>query len=323
MTTAVFIDGEYGTTGLQIKSRLFSRSDVTLVSLPESKRKCTRARSEILNDVDIVILCLPDDGARDAVAMIQSPGVRIIDASSAHRICDKWTYGFPEYNRKQAEKIANARYVTNPGCYAVAAVSMLYPLIISHILPHNFPATIHAISGYSGGGKQLITEFEDKSSPNYTNDIFRIYSLNLEHKHISEIQAFSGLSMPPIFVPSVGRFRQGMIVQVPLFLGAIAGKPRIDLIIDKLQEHYKNRPFISVNECSKHRNISTMNPEICNGTNEIKIFVCSNEHKNQAVLFGILDNLGKGASGQALQNLNLMLGLDESYGLNHKKVHSY
>jgi N-acetyl-gamma-glutamyl-phosphate reductase len=323
MATAVFIDGEYGTTGLQIKSRLLSRSDIKLASLSENKRKCKRARSEILNDVDIVILCLPDDGARDAVAMIQSPSVRIIDASSAHRICDEWIYGFPEYNLKQSEKIANARRVTNPGCYAVAAVSMLYPLIISHILPHNFPATIHAVSGYSGGGKKLITEFEDKSSPNYTNDTFRIYSLDLEHKHISEIQAFSGLSMPPIFVPSVGRFRQGMIVQVPLFLEAIAGKPSIDLIVGKLEEHYKNRRFISVNASSENKNISAMNPEICNGTNEIKIFVAANKDKNQVVLFGILDNLGKGASGQALQNLNLMLGLDESYSLNHTKIHSY
>jgi N-acetyl-gamma-glutamyl-phosphate reductase len=315
MPPRVFIDGEVGTTGLQIQARLANRTDVSLISLPETERKDIGRRRDVMNSVDMVILCLPDDAAREAVTLIESPDVQVIDASSAHRIAEGWVYGMPEYNADQADKIANAKRVTNPGCYAVTAVSIIHPLISAGILSADFPVTINAISGYSGGGKKMIESFEDENSPNFTTDPFRVYGLSLEHKHTEEIRYWSGLANRPLFVPSVGRFRQGMIVQVPLQLWAIPGEPKPEDIYNILSNHYADSHFISVADLSETANMTGLEPEGLNDSNELRIFVFGNESNRQAVVMGLIDNLGKGASAQAVQNMNLMLGREPSTGL--------
>ena len=215
MTATVFIDGEAGTTGLQILDRHGERTDIELLYLGDDRRKDLDARKEALNGADISILCLPDDAAREAVTLVDNNAVRIIDASTAHRTADGWVYGFPEYDASQADQIKSATRVTNPGCYAVASVSILHPLVNAGLLPADYPVTLNAVSGYSGGGKSLIANFEDDSVANYTDSIFYLYGLGLEHKHTEEIRALSSLENRPLFVPSVGRFSQGMIVSLP------------------------------------------------------------------------------------------------------------
>lgn len=315
MTPSVFIDGEVGTTGLQIRARLKERRDVTLVSLPEAERKDTARRKEIMNAADLVILCLPDDASREAVTLIDNPRTRVIDASSAHRVADGWVYGMPEYGPGQRAAIAAAKRVTNPGCYAITAVSVLHPLVAAGILPADFPVTINAVSGYSGGGKKLIASFEDRAVPDYTETPFRVYALGLEHKHIEEIRKWSGLEHRPLFVPSVGRFRQGMIVQVPLQLWALPGTVTPETVHATLADHYAEQRFVRVAGLEETAAMSRLEPEAVNGTNELRLFVFGNTKHGQAVVAGLIDNLGKGASGQAVQNLNLMLGLDEGAGL--------
>lgn len=315
MAFSVFIDGEVGTTGLQIRARLADRDDVTLISLPESERKDLERRREILNSADIVILCLPDDASREAVGLIENPAVRVIDASNAHRVAEGWVYGMPEYDAGQAAKIAAAKHVTNPGCYAITAVSMLHPLVAAGVLPTDFPVTINAISGYSGGGKKMIASFEDTASAGYTEAPFRVYGLTLEHKHTEEIRKWSGLENCPLFVPSVGRFRQGMIVQVPLQLWALPGSPSRKRVQATLADHYAGSRFVSIAGLEESSAMAGLEPEGLNGTNELRLHVCGNEARGQAVIMGLIDNLGKGASGQAVQNMNLMLGLDETAGL--------
>ena len=206
MTAQIFIDGEHGTTGLQIRTRLEGRGDVQLMSLAQKDRRNVNIRREMLNDADLVILCLPDDAARDAVAMIENPKVKVIDASTAHRVADGWIYGMPEYDDEQREKIAVATRVSNPGCYAIAAIGLMHPLVERGILSADFPATINAISGYSGGGKSMIAEFENSKEETYTEVPFRVYGMKLEHKHVPEIEKWSGLTQRPLFVPSVGRY---------------------------------------------------------------------------------------------------------------------
>ena len=315
MTTGVFIDGEAGTTGLQIRQRLAGRPEFELLSLPDEARKDGVRRAEMLNRAEVVILCLPDDAAREAVAMIENPGTRVIDASTAHRASDDWVYGFPEYDAAQPARIAAATRVTNPGCYAVASVAMVHPLVSAGLLPADWPLTINAVSGYSGGGKALIASFEDATAPDPTDAAFQVYGLGLAHKHVPEIQRRGGLANRPLFVPSVGRYRQGMIVQIPLQLWALPRAPSPGDIHAALAAHYQGRSFVGVAGPDESAGLERLDPEALNGTNALRLHVFGNRDYGQAVLAGVLDNLGKGAAGQAVQNLNLMCGLDESAGL--------
>lgn len=315
MTAKIFIDGEAGTTGLQIRSRLEGRGDLDFLRLGEAERKDAARRRDMLNEADIVILCLPDDAARDAVAMIDNPAVRVIDASSAHRIADGWVYGFPEYETGQAEKIAAAKRVSNPGCYALTSVAILHPLVAARVVPADYPVTINAISGYSGGGKKMIAEFEDRQVDGFSDDPFRLYGLALKHKHVPEICKWSGLRHAPLFVPSVGRFRQGMIVQVPLQLWSLPGKPDAQAVHRALADHYAGQRFVRVLSLDETAAMSGLEPRGLNGTSELHLHIFANADRGQAVVVGLIDNLGKGASGQAVQNLNLMLGVAADTGL--------
>ncbi len=315
MTAKVFIDGAQGTTGLKIHGRLEGRADVEVVSLTGAERKDPAARAGMLNGCDLAILCLPDDAALEAVAMVETPDVKIIDTSTAHRVADGWAYGFPELDPGQGDVIAQAKRVANPGCYAVAAVAMLRPLIRAGLLPAGHPVTLNAISGYSGGGRSMIESYEDNKSPDYTEATFRVYGLGLEHKHVDEIEVRGGLEMRPLFMPSVGRFSQGMIVQLPLQLWSLPGKPSVEDIEGALKTHYDGRAFITVEPLQAAAKMDEVDPESLNGTNQLRLFVFANKKREQAVVMALLDNLGKGAAGSAVQNMNLMLGLDEGTGL--------
>ncbi len=262
---------------------------------------------------DIVVLCLPDAAAREAAAMMEGLShIRIIDASSAHRTHDDWVYGFPEYDAAQAGRIAEARLVSNPGCYAITAVAILHPLVAAGLLPADWPVTINAVSGYSGGGKGLIRDFEDASSPGYTKATFQHYALGLDHKHVPEIQARGGLTQRPLMTPSVGRFRQGMIVQIPLQLWALPGHPSPSDIHGALADHYRGAAHVAVAAPGETAALDRLDPEALVGSDAMQLHVFGNEAHGQAVVAGVLDNLGKGASGQVVQNLNLMCGLEDS-----------
>ncbi len=315
MSATVFIDGEVGTTGLQIRERLENRADISFLRLDERERKDLARRGEMLNSADIVILCLPDDAARGAVAMIKNDAVRVIDASSAHRVAEGWVYGMPEYDLGQVAKIAAAKRVTNPGCYAITSVSILHPLVAAGVIPADHPVTINAISGYSGGGKQMIADFEDLENGASANTAFRVYGLGLAHKHVPEIKTWSGLAHAPLLVPSVGHFRQGMIVQVPLQLWSLPGSVTISDVHGALADHYAGQHFVKVKALEETAEMSGLEPEGLNGTNELHLHVFGNGETGQAVVIGLIDNLGKGASGQAVQNLNLMIGAAPDTGL--------
>ena len=315
MAAKIFIDGEAGTTGLQIRERLQARADLQLLSIAPEHRKDEGARRELLNAADVVVLCLPDDAARQAVGLIESNAVRVIDASTAHRVSQGWVYGFPEMSQDQRSAIASAARVTNPGCYPTGMIALVRPLIEADLIPPVWPVTVNAVSGYSGGGRSMIAEFEDEGSPAFTREAFRIYALPLEHKHVPEMQLYGGLMNPPLFAPAVGRYRQGMIVEVPLQLWALPGQPKVADLHDALAEAYSGERFIEVASLEEARGIKSLDPEGLNGTNRMKLFVFANRAAGQARLVALLDNLGKGASGAAVQNLNIMLGLDEGLGL--------
>jgi N-acetyl-gamma-glutamyl-phosphate reductase len=326
MAHTVFIDGEAGTTGLQIRQRLERRPDLEVVSIDPARRKDPDARAELLNGVDAVVLCLPDEAARDAVAMITADSVRVVDASTAYRTAPGWTYGFPEMGDAQRAAIRSARRVSNPGCYPTGFIALVRPLVAAGLIPASFPLTVNAVSGYSGGGRSLIEEFETRAPPAGTADAFRPYGMNLAHKHLGEMQAHAGLAHPPLFAPSVGRFAQGMIVEVPLQLWALPGQPRPEHLHVELEAAYAGEAFVEVAsgmECAELQktragaagHVAALDPEGLNGTNRMRLFVFGGADGRQVRLVAQLDNLGKGASGAAVQNLNLMLGLEEGAGL--------
>lgn len=315
MTKTVFIDGAAGTTGLEIRERLAARADLAILQLSEADRKQVGPRSRALNEADIVILCLPDDAAREAVGLIRNPDVRVIDASTAHRVAPDWAYGFPEYEPGNYAAIASAKRVTNPGCYATGFLALVRPLVLAKLIPLDAALTVNAVSGYSGGGKAMIEEFERKGSPNYVETIVRTYALTLGHKHVPEMKVRSGLLHPPVFAPNVGRFYRGMIVELPLQLWSLPGAPSAGEMRDVLSGFYRDRPLVEVASVAQTTALNTLDAEMLKDSNKLTIFVFGNDTAQQARLVAVLDNLGKGASGAAVQNLNIMLGLPETKGL--------
>jgi len=311
VTFRVFIDGAAGTTGLEIGDRLAGRGDIELITIDASRRKDASARAEALNTADAVILCLPDDAAREAVALIDNPQVRVIDASTAHRTAPGWAYGFAELEPGQRMALGAARRISNPGCYPTGFLALVAPLVRAGLLPADTPISTNAISGYSGGGKAMIAMFEDTQSPEATDTAFRAYALGLGHKHVPEMQKHAGLVHPPIFFPSVARTYRGMLVEVPLHLHLLPGRPSGAALRDALAEAYRGSRVVRV----AHENPSFLTIEQAAGTDRLDLFVYADEKVGQARLIAALDNLGKGAAGAAVQNLNIALGLDETVGL--------
>jgi N-acetyl-gamma-glutamyl-phosphate reductase len=315
MKPRIFIDGAVGTTGLEIRERLAARADLDVVALPQEARKDDAARARALNDADVVILCLPDPAARQAVAMIENPKVRVIDASTAHRVADGWAYGFPELEAGFYDKIASAKRVANPGCWATGFLALARPLVRAGLVPPDFPLTVHGVSGYSGGGKTMIEEFEKAGSPAFVETVQRGYALGLSHKHIPEMQALAGLDQPPLFAPTVARFYRGMLVELPLQLWALPKKTGPRDVHAVLSEAFADRPLVAVASLEESAALNHLDAELLANTNRMKLFVFGNEAAGQARLVAALDNLGKGAGGAAVQNLNIMLGLPETTGL--------
>jgi len=301
----VFIDGDQGTTGLQIHERLRGRTDLSLFTLAASERKDPRRRAEAINACDIAILCLPDAAAREAVNAIVNPAVRVIDASSAHRTHPDWTYGFPEMAPGQAARIANARRVTNPGCYPTGAIGLLAPLVQAGLIPASYPVSIHAVSGYSGRGRAGVEEFEGQDA--VSAPPFQVYGLELAHKHPPEIQQHAGLAQRPIFVPAYGAFRQGIVLTVPLALRLLA--PNVDgaTLHACLARHYAGASHVHVLPLDESSGLKYLDPQVLNGTNDMQLSVFPNAEHGHVLLSAVFDNLGKGASGAAVQNLDLML----------------
>ncbi|MBU6448227.1 MAG: N-acetyl-gamma-glutamyl-phosphate reductase [Rhodospirillales bacterium] len=303
MNARIFIDGQAGTTGLGIAQRLEADGGFSLITLPEPRRKDPAARAEAMGRADLTVLCLPDDAAREAVA-IAPEGARILDASTAHRVAGGWEYGFAEMQPGQAGRIAQAARVANPGCYATGAIALLRPLTVLGLLAADAPLSINAISGYSGGGKAMIAEHEAHGGP-----AFELYALGLKHKHLPEIMRYGGLTRAPVFVPSVGHFAQGMLVCVPLHLEQLAKAGTAPKLTEAYADYYAGSENISA---QRGIWVGNLDPQGLNGTNRLEIFVCANESAGQVVLLARLDNLGKGASGAAVQNIKLMLGLENA-----------
>jgi N-acetyl-gamma-glutamyl-phosphate reductase len=305
MKTLVFVDGDQGTTGLQIVARIQAREELSLLTLPLERRKDARWRTQAINDCHIAILCLPDGPARDAAASVRNPGVRIIDASSAHRVDPTWVYGFAEMTSGQDKLIASAKRVSNPGCYPTGAIALIRPLIAAGLLPADYPVTINATSGYSGRGRQGILENEE--SANERAGSLSVYGLGLQHKHVPEIELHARLSNRPLFVPAYGAFRQGIVLTVGLHLRLLPAKVDGSRLHDCLLAHYVGQPHVQILDPAEALALEHLNPQAMNGSDRMSLGVFVNERHGQVLLSAVFDNLGKGAAGAAMQNLDLMI----------------
>lgn len=304
----IFIDGEHGTTGLQIRTRLAARRDVDLLSIPEAERRNPAMREDLLNSADIAILCLPDDASREAVGMLSgNNSVRVIDTSTAYRIDPTWAYGFAEMDKAQAAKIRDARFVANPGCYPTGAIGLIRPLRAFGILPDGYPVSVNAVSGYTGGGKQMIAQMEEPCRGDAIAANHFLYGLNLKHKHVPEMTIHGQLDRAPLFSPSVGRFAQGMIVQVPLFLEDLKNGFTRESVHKALVNHYAGQDIVEVVGLEESKAIARIDAEELAGKDTMKLFVFGTPGGDHVNLVAVLDNLGKGASGAAVQNMDIML----------------
>ncbi|MGB3349104.1 N-acetyl-gamma-glutamyl-phosphate reductase [Brucella anthropi] len=309
MKPKIFIDGEHGTTGLQIRTRLAERDDLEVISIPEAERRNKDLRADYLRAADIAILCLPDDASKEAVSLLEGHNsTRIIDTSTAHRVHPDWAYGFAELAKGQRERIVGARLVANPGCYPTGAIALVRPLRDAGLLPADYTVSVNAVSGYTGGGKQMIAQMEDTNHPEHLAANNFLYGLPLKHKHVPELQLHGHLDRRPIFSPSVGRFPQGMIVQVPLFLTGLEGTPSLAKVHAALTEHYAGQDIVEVVPLEESTSLARVDAEELAGKDGMKLFVFGTEGDGEVNLVALLDNLGKGASGAAVQNMNLMLG---------------
>ena len=308
MTHNIFIDGAAGTTGLEIRERLEGRDEFSLIFLDDAQRKDASARAQAINDADVVILCLPDDAAKEAVSLIANDRTRVIDASTAHRVADGWTYGFPELVGREA--VAASKRVSNPGCYPTGFLALVGPLVRAGLIPADWPLAVNAVSGYSGGGKGMIADYEGEKAAEAPS--WMTYGLTLAHKHVPEMTRHAGLSVAPIFAPSVAKLLRGMIVEVPLPLAALPGKPGAEQLREALAKAYAGSPIVKLVESYDG---ATLPLERKSETDGMELFVFASPDGAQARLVAALDNLGKGASGAAVQNLNLLCGLEESAGL--------
>ena len=308
MTASVFIDGDQGTTGLKILERLSGRRDIDLITLPEAARKNAAARALAINDCDVAVLCLPDAAALQAVASIRNPRVRVIDASSAHRTHADWVYGFAEMSPGQSGRIAQASRVSNPGCYPTGAIGLLRPLVEAGCLRADAPLSLHAVSGYSGRGREGIEAHEGRGSE--TPLSFQTYGLGLQHKHVPEIQRHSGLQGRPFFVPSYGSYRQGISLTIPLHASMLRRPMTVRALRDLLAQRYRDHRHVQVLAAAPTDAMTRLDPQALNGSNDLQLAVFGNDAHGQILLSAVFDNLGKGAAGAAVQNLALMLGLD-------------
>lgn len=309
----VFIDGQEGTTGLQILERLKGRDDIELLEIPYDKRKDQDKKSELLNRSDLVILCLPDQAAKESVSLVNNPDTRIIDASTAFRTDPDWTYGLPEIDPGQREKIKDSKRVSNPGCYPTGFILSIAPLISSEIMSKEALVSINAVSGFSGGGKKLISLYENSYNKEMEHFSFRPYALGKKHKHIDEMHLMTGLSTPPVFFPSVGNFYNGMLITTPVFKKYL--NKDLDKIHEHMQNHYRDEEFVNVIDLNSDEYLEGgfLSATTLNGTNNVDIFLF--DHGDAILIVSRLDNLGKGASGAAVQNMNLMLGFEENKSL--------